>query len=65
MAKTNPKVKTAQATVISKTLSGGDFIVSLQEDGGRVHTIYLTREESSQIDLGDKVQVTIEKVESN
>lgn len=65
MAKTNPAIKTAQVTVISKTLSGSDFIVSLQEGQGRVHTIYLAKEESSKIDLGDKLQVTIEKVESN
>jgi len=64
MAKTNSIIKTAAVSVISKTLSGSDCIVSLQEEQGRVHTIYLSQEESSKIDLGHKLKVTIEKVES-
>lgn len=64
MAKTNFTIKTAATTVISKTLSGGDCIVSLQEDQGRVHTIYLSQEESSKIDLGHKLKFTLEKVET-
>jgi len=64
MAKTNLIIKTAATTVISKTLSGSDCIVSLQEDQGRVHTIYLSQEESSKIDLGHKLKFTLEKVET-
>lgn len=63
MAKTN-LVKSVAVTVLSKTLSGGDCIVSLQEEHGRVHSIYLSREESSGIDLGYNLKFTIEKVES-
>lgn len=63
MAKTN-STKVITATVLSKTLSGSDCIVSLQEDQGRVHTIYLSKEESSKVDLGHKLKLTIEKVES-
>jgi hypothetical protein len=51
-------------TVLSKTLSGSDCIVSLQEDQGRVHTVYLSREESSKIDLGYKLKITLENIES-
>jgi hypothetical protein len=64
MAKTNFIIKTTATTVISKTLSGSDCIVSLQEDQGRVHTIYLSQEESSKIDLGYKLKFTLEKVET-
>ena len=64
MSKKNSIIKTAAVSVISKTLSGSDCIVSLQEDQGRVHTIYLSREESSKIDLGHKLKFTFEKVES-
>ncbi len=64
MSKKNSIIKTAAVSVISKTLSGSDCIVSLQEDQGRVHTIYLSREESSKIDLGNKLKFTFEKVES-
>jgi len=64
MAKKNSIIKTAAVSVISKTLSGSDCIVSLQEDQGRVHTIYLSQEESSKIDLGHKLKFTLEKVES-
>jgi hypothetical protein len=64
MAKTNLTIKTAATTVISKTLSGSDCIVSLQEDQGRVHTIYLSQEESSKIDLGYKLKFILEKVET-
>jgi len=64
MAKTNSIIKTAAVSVISKTLSGSDCIVSLQEDQGRVHTIYLSQEEVSKIDLGQKLKFTIEKVEA-
>ncbi|OGI36054.1 MAG: hypothetical protein A2259_01870 [Candidatus Moranbacteria bacterium RIFOXYA2_FULL_43_15] len=63
MAKNNLTIKTVSVTVISKTLSGSDCIVSLQEDHGRVHTIYLSQEESSKIDLGHKLKFTIEKVD--
>lgn len=63
MAKTNI-IKNVTATVLSKTLSGEDCIASLQEQHGRVHTIYLSREESSKIDLGNGLKLTIEKVES-
>ena len=62
MAKAN-LVKTCKVAVISKTLSGNDFIISLQEGQGKVHTHCLNKEESSKIDLGDKLQITIEKVE--
>jgi len=62
MAKTN-SIKICEATVISKTLSGSDFIVSLQEDKGKVHTLYLVKEESSKIDLGEIIQIILEKVE--
>lgn len=65
MAKTNSIIKTVTATVLSKTLSGGDCILSLQEDHGRVHTIYFSKEEASKVDLGYKLKLTIEKVESN
>jgi hypothetical protein len=58
----NP-IKTAETKVISKSLSGDEFIVSLQEGQGKVHTLYLNKEESSQIDLGDSVKITLEKVE--
>lgn len=63
MAKTN-FTKVITATVLSKTLSGSNCIVSLQEDQGRVHTIYLSKEESSKVDLGYKIKLTIEKVEN-
>ncbi|MFA5232084.1 MAG: hypothetical protein WC410_00150 [Candidatus Paceibacterota bacterium] len=63
MAKTPSPIKSAETKVISKTLSGDQFIVSLQEGQGKVHTIYMTKEESSQIDLGDSVKITLEKVE--
>ncbi|KKS56515.1 MAG: hypothetical protein UV23_C0040G0006 [Candidatus Nomurabacteria bacterium GW2011_GWF1_42_40] len=63
MAKNNQTTKVITAIVLSKTLSGGDCIVSLQEDQGRVHTVYLSKEESSKIDLGHKLKLTIEKVE--
>jgi hypothetical protein len=62
MAKTN-SIKICKATVISKTLSGSDFIVSLQEDKGKVHTLYLDKEESLKVDLGEKIQITLEKAE--
>lgn len=65
MAKTNSIIKTSAAAVLSKTLSGNDCIVSLQEDQGRVHTIYFSKEESSKIDLGDKIKITLERIESN
>ncbi|MFA5961919.1 MAG: hypothetical protein WC848_04520 [Parcubacteria group bacterium] len=64
MAKTNSLAISVTVTVLSKTLSGGDCIVSLQEGQGRVHTIYLSLEESSKIDLGHKLKFTIEKVEA-
>ena len=64
MAKTNQTTKVITAIVLSKTLSGSDCIVYLQEDQGRVHTVYLSKEESSKIDLGYKLKLTIEKVEN-
>lgn len=64
MAKKNSIIKTAAVSVISKTLSGSDCIVSLQEEQGRVHAIYLSQEESSKIDLGHKLKLTFERVES-
>ena len=63
MAKTPSPIKTAEAKVISKSLSGDQFIVSLQETQGKVHTLYLTKEESAKIDLGDSIKITLEKVE--
>lgn len=63
MAKTNSIIKTATVIVLSKTLSGNDCIVSLQEDQGRVHTIYFSKEESSKIDLGHKIRIVLEKIE--
>lgn len=65
MAKTNPTIKIVTATVLSKTLSGGDCILSMQEDHGRVHTVYFSKEEASKVDLGHKLKLTIEKVDSN
>ena len=65
MAKTNSIIKTAATVVLSKTLSGNDCIVSLQEDQGWVHTIYFFKEESSKIDLGHKIKITLERIESN
>lgn len=56
-------IKTAIVRVISKTLSGNEFIVSVQEDQSKVHTLYMTKEESSQFDLGDSLKITLEKVE--
>ncbi len=64
MDKTNSIIKTASVTVISKTLSGPDCIVSLQEEQGRVHTLYFSQQESSKIDLGHKLKITLEKVET-
>jgi|GEM_PF-1254180 hypothetical protein len=64
MAKINSLTKSVAVTVLSKTLSGSDCIVSLQEDQGRVHTVYLSREESSKIDLGYKLKITLENIES-
>lgn len=63
MAKNN-LIKTSTVTVISKTLSGSDCIVSLQEDQGKVHTIFFTKDESTKIDLGQKIKITLEKVEN-
>ncbi len=63
MPKTPNPIKSAETKVISKSLSGDQFIVSLQEGQGKVHTIYMTKEESAQIDLGDSVKITLEKVE--
>lgn len=64
MAKKNSIIKNASVTVISKTLSGPDCIVSLQEEQGRVHTFYFSQQESSKIDLGHKLKITLEKVEA-
>jgi hypothetical protein len=63
MAKSNSTIKTAKVKAMSKTLSGSDCIVSFQEDQGRVHTLYLSKEESSAIDLGDTIQIIIAKVD--
>jgi hypothetical protein len=62
MAKINI-IKNISATVLSKTLSGEDCIVSIQEEQGKVHTIYFSKEESLKIDLGDKLKVTVEKAD--
>lgn len=62
MAKIN-LIKTSEVKVISKTLSGDDFIISLQEGHGKVHSVYFSKDESSKVDLGDKVKIIIEKSE--
>ena len=51
------------ATVISKTMSGNDFLITLQESQGCVHTLQVKKEDSVQLDLGDKIKITIQKVE--
>lgn len=64
MAKsTENQISPKSATVISKTMSGGDFLVTLQESQGCVHTIQLKKEDSVQLDLGDKIKIIIQKVE--
>ena len=65
MAKNNSIIKTSPVTLISKTLSGQDCIVSLQEEQGRVHSLYFSREESSKVDLGNKLKITIERSNQN
>ncbi len=60
----NNLIKTSTVTIISKTLSGSDCIVSFQEDQGKVHTIFFTKDESTKIDLGQKIKITLEKVEN-
>jgi len=62
MAKAN-LIKTSEVKVISKTLSGSDFIISLQEGQGKVHSVQFTKEESSKVDLGDRLKIIIEKSE--
>lgn len=62
MAKAN-LIKTGEVKVISKTLSGSDFIISLQEGQGKVHSVQFTKDESSKVDLGDKLKIIIEKSE--
>ena len=62
MAKAN-LIKISEVKVISKTLSGSDFIISLQEGQGKVHSLQLTKDESSKVDLGDKLKIIIEKSE--
>jgi translation initiation factor IF-1 len=52
---------TRVATVISKSLSGSDFILSL-EDGGRAHNVYLTKDEQTRFQLGDKVTLSLTKI---
>ena len=56
-----PAAKTA--TVISKTMSGNQILATLQEGQGLVHTLSLAKEEASELELGDKVKITIQKVE--
>lgn len=51
---------TKQCTVLSKTASGDQVIVSLQSGQG-VHTVYLSKEEASQFELGDEVTVALTK----
>ncbi len=57
------QIPSKTVTVISKTMSGGDLLVTLQESQGCVHTLQLKREDSAQLDLGDKIKITIQKVE--
>ena len=56
-----PVAKTA--ILISKTMSGDQILATLQESQGRVHTLNLGKEEASELELGDKVKITIQKVE--
>jgi hypothetical protein len=64
MAKnTENQILPKQTTIISKTMSGNDFLITLQESQGCVHTLQLKKEDSVQLDLGDKIKITIQKVE--
>lgn len=64
MAKnTENQIVPKSATVISKTMSGSDFLITLQESQGCVHTLLLKKEDSAQLDLGDKIKITIQKVD--
>ena len=60
---TENQIAPKTATVISKTISGSDFLITFQESQGCVHTLQLKKEDSSQLDLGDKIKITIQKVE--
>ena len=60
---TENQIAPKTATVISKTMSGNDFLVTFQESQGCVHTMQLKKEDSSRLDLGDKIKITIQKVE--
>ncbi len=51
------------ATVISKTMSGSDCLVTCQENPGCVHTMQLKKEDAALFDLGNKIKITIQKVE--
>lgn len=64
MAKNTENQITAKtATIISKTMSGNDFLVTCQEGQGCVYTLQLKKEDLVQLDLGDKIKITIQKVE--
>ncbi len=57
------QIPSKTATVISKTMSGNDFLITFQESQGCVHTLQVKKEDSAQLDLGDKIKITIQKVE--
>ncbi len=59
----NTQSAVKNTTVISKTMSGDEILVTLQESQGRVHTINLAKDEASQLELEDKIKITIQKVE--
>lgn len=60
---TENQIAPKTATIISKTMSGSDFLVTCQESQGCVHTLQLKKQDSVQFDLGDKIKITIQKVE--
>lgn len=57
------QIPSRTTTVISKTMSGSDFLITFQESQGCVHTMQLKKEDSAQLDLGDKIKISIQKVE--
>ena len=63
MAKNDNQSQPKTGTVISKTMSGSEFLITLQEGQGCVHTLNVSKEESSQYELGDKIKLTLQKVE--
>ncbi len=60
---TENQITPKTATVISKTMSGNDFLVTCQESQGCVHTFQLKKEDSTQLDLGNKIKIIIQKVD--